>query len=364
MTQLPQPRPGILDIAPYIGGEAKAPGSTRQIRLASNEGALGTAPSVAAALREYARDPHRYPDGSALALRQALAKLHGLDADRIVCGAGSDELLQMLAKAYAGPGDEVISSQHGFLIYPIAAKAAGATPVEVPAAKDLGADLDAIARRVTAKTRLVFLANPNNPTGTMFGQADLEQLLARLPSNVLLVLDNAYAEYVDRADYPNGFDLVDRFPNLVVTRTFSKIYALAGLRLGWCYAPAAVADVLNRVRGPFNISQAAIACGVAAVEDQEFIRRSIAHNKEWRTWTASEFGKLGLAVMPSQGNFVLVDFRSAGAERVRQALKSRGILVRQMNAYGLPDYLRITIGTGEEMREVVEALRDILRQAA
>jgi histidinol-phosphate aminotransferase len=276
----------------------------------------------------------------------------------------SSAALQLLAKAYAGPGDEVISSQHGFLIYPIAAKAAGATPVEVPAAKTLGADLDAIARRVTAKTRIIFLANPNNPTGTMFGQQEVEQLLGKLPLNVLLVLDNAYAEYVDRADYPHGFDLIDRFPNLVITRTFSKIYALAGLRLGWCYASGPVADVLNRVRGPFNISQAAIVCGVAAVEDQAFIRRSVAHNSEWRAWTTSELGKLGLTVMPSQGNFVLVDFHSIGAERVRQALKSQGILVRQMNAYGLPDYLRITIGTGDEMREVAETLRNILRQAA
>jgi histidinol-phosphate aminotransferase len=364
MTELPQPRPGILDIAPYIGGEAKAPGTTRQIRLASNEGALGTNPAVTAALHAYATDPHRYPDGSALALRQALAKLHGLDADRIVCGAGSDELLQMLAKAYAGPGDEVISSQHGFLIYPITAKAAGATPVEVPARKDLGADLDAIAARVNAQTRLIFLANPNNPTGTMFGQAEIEGLLNKLPSNVLVVLDNAYAEYVDRADYPQGFDLVDRHPNVVVTRTFSKIYGLAGLRLGWCYASAPVADVLNRVRGPFNISQAAIACGVAAVEDQDFIRRSAAHNKEWRVWTSAELGKLGLTVLPSQGNFVLVDFQRQGAEKMRQALKERGILVRQMNAYDLPNYLRITIGTGEEMREVVDALRNILKQAA
>jgi histidinol-phosphate aminotransferase len=363
MTEFPQPRPGILEIAPYVGGEAKAPGTTRQIRLASNEGALGPCPAAVQALHRYADDPHRYPDGSAQALRTALGKLHGLDPARIVCGAGSDEILQLLAKSYAGPDEEVISSQHGFLIYPIAAKSAGATPVEVPA-KGLGADLDAIAARVTDRTRIVFLANPNNPTGTMFDRDELVSFLAKLPSRVLLVLDCAYAEYVTRPDYPVGFDLVDRCPNLVITRTFSKIYALAGLRLGWCYAAPAVADVLNRVRGPFNISEAAITAGVAAVESQEFVQRSAAHNLEWRAWSSDALSKLGLTVYPSEGNFVLVDFRAHGAERVRQALKAQGILVRQMHAYGLPDYLRISIGTGEEMHEVVEALRGILRQAA
>jgi histidinol-phosphate aminotransferase len=361
-ADLPTPRPGILEITPYVGGEHKAPGASRLIRLASNEGALGPSPKARAAYRALEGELHRYPDGSSADLRAALGKRWSLDPERIVCGCGSDELLQSLVRCYAGPGDEVISSQHGFSIYPIAAHAVGATPIEVPA-KELGADLDAMLAAVTPRTRLIFLANPNNPTGTMVTADELAAFAARLPSGVLLVIDAAYAEYAsDRDDYTAGFELVDRHPNVVVTRTFSKIYAMAALRLGWCYAAPAIADVLNRVRGPFNLTTAASAAGIAAVEDLEFLEASRAHNTEWRAWTENHLGQLGLKVFPSAGNFLLVDFTRHGAEKVRLALKAQGILIRQMHSYGLPDYLRISIGPADEMKALLDALQEILRK--
>ena len=361
----PVPNPGILDIAPYVGGEAHAPGAAKLVRLASNEGALGPSPRAMEAYRALGDAIHRYPDGGSSALRQGLAKRHGLDAGRIVCGAGSDELLQLLAKAYAGPGDEVLYSRHGFLVYPIAAKAAGATPVAAPET-DLRTDVDALLAHVTERTRIVFVANPNNPTGSYISRDEMARLHAGLPGHVLLVVDAAYAEYVDAADYSDGSELVERHANVVMTRTFSKIYALGGMRLGWAYCPAAVADVLNRTRGPFNVSSAAQAAGLAALEDEDFIERSRRHNAEWRQWFTDRLRQDGFTVHPSVGNFVLVSLKDlpAGrndAEGARQHLKSRGILVRQMGGYGLPDSLRITIGLEAEMRAVAEALAEWVR---
>jgi len=362
----PVPNPGILDIAPYVGGEAHAPGASRLIRLASNEGALGPSPKAVEAYSALAHDIHRYPDGSHRALREAIGRRFALDPARIVCGNGSDELLQLLAKCYAAPGTEVLYSRHGFLIYPIAAKAAGATPVAA-AETGLRADVDNLLAAVTERTRIVYLANPNNPTGSYLTAAELERLHAGLPAHVLLVIDAAYAEYIQRNDYVTGAELVDRFPNVVMTRTFSKIFALGALRLGWAYCPAGVADVLNRVRGPFNVCAPALAAGIAAVEDIAFQDRSRAHNEQWREWFSDAVRALGLTVHPSVGNFVLVDFAGqpegrADAEAARQFLKSRGILTRQMAAYGLPTCLRITIGTGEEMETVAGALRAWMEQ--
>ncbi|WP_207482159.1 histidinol-phosphate transaminase [Arenibaculum pallidiluteum] len=361
----PVPRPGILEIAAYVGGEAHAPGTGRVIRLASNEGALGPSPKAVEAYLAGAAEIHRYPDGGSTALREALAGLHGIDASQIVCGAGSDELIGLLVRSYAGPGDEVLYSRHGFLMYPISAKSVGATPVAAPE-RDLCTDVDAMLAAVTPRTRLVFLANPNNPTGSYLPAAEVERLHAGLPPDVLLVIDAAYAEYIEREDYDSGLGLVDRAPNVVVTRTFSKIYALGSVRLGWAYCPAAVADVLNRVRGPFNVSSAAQLAGLAALHDQDFVARSRAHNETWREWTRQELERLGLKVHPSVTNFLLVSFAGAAghndpAEAARRYLKARGILVRQMGAYGLPDCLRITIGTEAEMREVVAALSSFLK---
>lgn len=362
MAEGPVPRPGILGIAAYVGGEAHAPGAGRTVRLASNEGAFGPSPAAVAAYRALAEGIHRYPDGGSADLRRAIAEAEGIDAARIVCGAGSDELIQLLARSYAGPGDEVLYSEHGFLMYPIVAKAAGATPVPVPERR-LAADIDGILARVTERTRIVFLANPNNPTGALLPSSEIARLHAGLPSSVVLAIDAAYAEYVDDPSYASGLDLVDRAENVVVTRTFSKIHALGGLRLGWAYCPAGIADVLNRVRGPFNVSLPAQAAGAAAVRDRAFVAMSKAHNLRARAAFAERLAGLGLTPHPSAANFVLVSFASASkpdAEAARQFLKARGVLVRQMGAYGLPDCLRITIGTDEEMALVGDLLAEHL----
>lgn len=350
-----QPRPGILEIAAYVGGEAKIPGVERVIRLASNENPLGPGPLAVEAYRAEAASLHRYPDGGANALRRAIAEAEGLEAERLVCGAGSDELISLLTRAYAGPGDEVLYSRHGFLMYPISAKGVGATPVAVPE-RNLTADVDALLAAVTERTRLLFLANPNNPTGSCLPAAELERLQAGLPDHVLLVIDAAYAEYVEAADYADGSALVARHDNVVMTRTFSKIHGLASLRLGWAYCPPAVADVLNRLRGPFNVAAAAQAAGVAAIGDREHLARSRAHNSRARAAFVEGLKRLNLRAEPSEGNFVLVAFGDAPA--AAEHLKRRGILVRRMDAYGLPGYLRITIGTDEEMAAVLEALAD------
>src|SRR5437762_4998673 len=356
----PVPGPGILDIAPYVGGESKAAGVERPIRLASNESALGPSPRAIAAYKALAGEIHRYPDGGAAELRAALGRHHGLDPERIVCGSGSDELIGLLQRAYAGPGTEVLYSRHGFLMYSIGALAVGATPVAVPE-RDLTADVDAILAHVNERTRIVFIANPNNPTGTYLSAEEMARLHAGLPPHVLLAIDAAYAEFVNRNDYEPGIGLVNRAQNVVMLRTFSKIYALAGLRLGWAYCPPAIADVLNRVRSPFNVSAAAQAAGVAAVEDVEAFNRARAHNEHWLPWFSERLAALGLRLTPSVANFVLARFPDdplRNADAAFAFLQSRGILTRKMGAYGLPQHLRITIGTGPEMETVAAALAE------
>ena len=356
------PRPGILDISAYVGGEAKVAGIQRPIRLASNESALGPSAKAIAAYRALAGEMHRYPDGNAQELREALAQCHGVDPARIVCGAGSDELIGLLLRCYAGPGDEVLYSRHGFLMYPINALAAGATPIAAPE-RDLTTDVDAVLARVTERTRIVFIANPNNPTGTYLAAGEMARLHAGLPPSVLLAIDAAYAEFVNRNDYEAGIALVNRADNVVMLRTFSKIYALAGLRLGWAYCPPAVADVLNRVRGPFNVSAAAQAAGIAAVDDTEALNRARAHNDQWLPWLSERLAKLGLPLTPSVANFVLARFPDdprRNADAAFAFLQSRGILTRRMGAYGLPHHLRITIGTGPEMENVAAALAEFM----
>jgi histidinol-phosphate aminotransferase len=315
-----------------------------------------------AACRALAGDIHRYPDGSAQDLREALGQFHGFDPARIVCGAGSDELIALLLRCYAGPGDEVLYSRHGFLMYPINAMAAGATPIAAPE-RELTTDVDAILARVTGRTRIVFIANPNNPTGTYLGAGEMARLHAGLPPSVLLAIDAAYAEFVNRNDYDPGAALVNRADNVVMLRTFSKIYALAGLRLGWAYCPPAVADVLNRVRSPFNVSAAAQAAGIAAVQDVEALNRARAHNEHWLAWFSDRLKAVGLLLTPSVGNFVLARFPDdplRNADRAFAFLQSRGVLTRKMGAYGLPQCLRITIGTGPEMETVVAGLAEFM----
>jgi histidinol-phosphate aminotransferase len=356
------PRPGILDVAPYVGGESKAAGANRVIRLASNENPLGPSPLAIAAYEAEKNQLHRYPDGGARELRAAIAVAEALDAERIVCGAGSDELIGLLVRASAGQGDEVLDSEHGFLMYPISAKTAGATPVAAPEA-NLTADVDGLLARVTERTRLLFLANPNNPTGSYISESALRRLHKGLPDHVLLVIDAAYAEYVSAPDYPQAATLVATADNVDMLRTFSKIPGLAALRLGWAYCPPAVVDVLNRVRGPFNVSQAAQAAGIAAVKDRDHVTRSLAHNAEWLAWFSAAVSKAGIEVLPSAGNFVLLRFAGGQtqAEAVLAGMKRQGILLRGMAGYGLPDCLRVTIGTEEDMRVTAEALAEAAR---
>jgi histidinol-phosphate aminotransferase len=362
MTTSLQPRPGILDISPYVGGEAHAPGFDRPIRLASNESALGPSPKAVDAYRALAGEIHRYPDGNAAELRGALGRAHRLDPTRIVCGAGSDELIALLLRAYVGAGEEVLYSRHGFLIYLIGAKAVGANPIAAPE-RALTADVDALLSRVTEKTRALCLANPNNPTGTYLRAVEIERLHRGLSPSVLLMIDAAYAEFVNRSDYDPGIALVERAQNVVMLRTFSKIYALAGLRLGWAYCPPAIADVLNRVRGPFNVNAAAQAAGIAAVEDAEALARARAHNDRWLPWFSERLEALGLELTPSVANFVLAGFPEdprRNADAAFAFLQSRGVLVRKLKAYHLPRHLRITIGTGEEMETVAAILAEFL----
>jgi histidinol-phosphate aminotransferase len=357
-TRRPQPRPEIMAIAPYVGGESKLPGVTRIIKLSSNEGAFGPPPAARAAIAQSADGMSRYPDGGARAMREAIGTYFGLDPARIVCGNGSDEIINLLIQAYGGPGTELLMSAHGFSIYEIFGTLAGGAVIKLPE-RDLVADMDAFLAAVTERTRLVFLANPNNPTGSLLPLSELRRLREGLPPDVLLVLDGAYAEYVDRPDFDAGVSLVEAGENTVMTRTFSKIWGLGGARLGWGYGPAAIMDVLNRLRPPFNIGNAAVAAGVAALSEPGWEAQSRAHNHAARARITAALQAIGLRVWPSEGNFLLADFGTA--ERARAAdtfLRGHGIIVRNVASYGLPHCLRITIGTDEECAAVTDALRD------
>jgi histidinol-phosphate aminotransferase len=353
----PAPRPGILDITPYVPGESKADHSGPVIKLSANETPLGPSPKALAAYGDLSA-LERYPDGQAEALRQAIADAYGLNRERIVCGAGSDELLGLLAQGYLGPGDEAIYTQHGFLVYRIAILANGATPVIAPET-DNRADVGAILDKVSDRTKIVFLANPNNPTGTYLPFDELQRLRSALPGHVILVLDAAYAEYVRRNDYEAGLELVATTNNTVMTRTFSKVHGLAALRIGWCYAPAAIADVLNRIRGPFNVSAPAIAAAVAAIGDAAHMEKAIAHNDQWLAWLTGKLEGIGLKVTPSVANFLLIHFPDAQGNRAADAdaaLNAKGILLRRVAGYGFPNALRMSVGTEKENRQVIAAL--------
>jgi len=365
-TNRPQPRPGVLEIAPYVPGKSSAPGVSKVFKLSSNETPLGPSANAIAAYRAAAEHLQDYPDGSASALREAIGAVFGLDPDRLVCGAGSDDLLNLLARAYLRDGDEAIHTTHGFLVYPIAITGTGARAVAVPE-KDFTANVDAILAAVTQKTKIVFLANPNNPTGTYIPFDEVRRLHKGLPAGVLLVIDAAYAEYVQRNDYESGIELVATTDNVVMTRTFSKIYGLAALRLGWLYGPAHVVDAVNRVRGPFNVNGPAIAAGIAAIRDGAHLEQSRQHNTRWLAWLTDEIGKLGLSVTPSVANFILIHFPETKGRTARDAdvfLTKRGLILRQVSAYRLPNALRMSVGSEEANRLVVHALKDFLGKTA
>jgi histidinol-phosphate aminotransferase len=355
----PEPRPGVLAIDAYVPGKSAAPAGVKLYKLSSNETPLGPSPKAKAAYADMASKLELYPDGSATVLRETIARKFGLDPARIVCGSGSDELLSLVTNAYLGPGDEGVYAEHGFLVYKIAILAAGGKPV-VAKEKDFTTDVDTLLAAVTPRTKIVYLANPNNPTGTYIPFDEVRRLHAGLPSNVLLVLDAAYAEYVRRNDYAAGLELVATADNVVMTRTFSKIYGLANLRLGWIVGPAHIVDAVNRIRGPFNVNGAAIAAGVAAVEDQGHVDAAVAHNDKWLPWLTTEIEKLGIRVTPSVGNFLLMHFPATRGKTAKEAdafLTSQGLVLRAVGAYGLPDALRLTIGGEEANRLVVDTLK-------
>ena len=350
------PRPGIMKIAPYVPGKDSIDGKETIAKLSSNEGALGPSPKAMAAYAKAAAELHRYPDGDTTKLRAALGRHYGLDPARIVCGAGSDEILNLLVRAYCGPGDELLYSQYGFLMYAINALGVGATPVAAPA-KGYGSDIDAMLAAVTDRTRIVCLANPNNPTGTYVTKDDVRRLHAGLPKNVLLIIDAAYAEYVSRNDYDSGVELVDQAENVVMTRTFSKIYGLGGFRLGWMYGPAGIVDVMSRLRQPFNVNLAAQIAGVAALDDISHTDASRTNNDIWLPWLSTELTKLGLEPVPSVGNFLLVGFGSKErAVAANEWLMNDGLIPRLVAGYGLPEHLRITVGTEAEVKAVQASL--------
>jgi len=357
----PKAKSAILTITPYKPGLSKA-ASGRVIKLSSNETPLGASPLAIEAYKGAANSLFRYPDGSATVLREAIGEVYGLNPDRIICGAGSDEIIAMLCHAYAGVGDEVLYTQYGFLMYPIYAKIAGATPVTAPE-KNLRADIDSLLASVTTKTKIVFIANPNNPTGSYISTDEMRRLRAGLREDILLVIDDAYAEYVSKPDYSTGQELVDIGENTVMTRTFSKIYGLAALRIGWAYCPQTIVDVLNRVRGPFNVSIPAIYAASTAVRDVDFTRKAKEHNDIWLSWVTGQMEKSGLKVYPSVGNFILVEFpeNKKNADNANNYLMEKGIIGRKVDGYGLPKCLRFTIGTEEENHILCAAVEEFMQ---
>ena len=359
MTAVPTPKPWIAGIHAYVPGKAAGDDGRLVAKLSANENSLGCSP-LALAARAEAEHPSRYPDGDSTALRAALGTHYGIDPARIIMGAGSGELLYLAASAYAGPGDEVLFSQYSFSLYDIVARRCGATPVEAPA-NDYANDVDALLAKVTPRTRVVLVANPTNPTGTYLPRGEIARLHARLPGDVLLVLDQAYAEYVAPEDDDGSLELAAAQPNVLVTRTFSKAYGLAGERVGWGTGPVELVEVLNRLRGAFNVANTAQAAALAALGDQGFVEQSRRHNAEIRRRFAAAIAALGnhgLRMVPSEANFVLVVFEGAlSGEAAYQALTQAGYMTRWLPGQGLGHTLRITIGTAEQMDTVAAILR-------
>jgi len=363
ITMPPQSKKAILTITPYKPGLSKANATKRVIKLSSNETPHGASPMAIEAYKSASSSLFRYPDGSATLLREAIGEIYGLSPARIICGAGSDEIIAMLCHAYAGVGDEVLYTQYGFLMYPIYAKIAGATPVAAPE-KNLRADVDSLLACVTSRTKIVFIANPNNPTGSYISKDEMHRLRSGLREDILLVIDDAYAEYVSNPDYSTGQELVNMGENTVMTRTFSKIYGLAALRIGWAYCPQNIIDVLNLVRGPFNVSIPAIYAASAAVRDIDFTRKAKEHNDIWLNWVARQIEKIGLKTHPSVGNFILVEFpeNEKSADSANSYLMDQGVIGRMVCSYGLPKCMRFTIGTQEENQILCAALAEFMNQ--
>ncbi|KAA0971589.1 histidinol-phosphate transaminase [Aureimonas fodinaquatilis] len=363
-TRQPAPKPGILDIAAYVPGKSNAPAGVKLHKLSSNETSLGPSPHVHQAIAAAAQHLEIYPDGQATALKTAIADRFGLNRANIVCGNGSDELLTLLAQTYLHEGTEGIFTEHGFLLHKTAIQATGAKAVMAPEL-DAHVDVDAILDRVTERTRIVYVTNPGNPTGTYIPFDAIRRLHAGLPGNVILVLDAAYAEYVRRNDYEAGLELVATTSNVVMTRTFSKIHGLASLRVGWMYAPANIVDAVERIRSPFNLNTLAIAAAAAAMADSSHVEKSIEHNSAWLARLTTAFTQMGLKVSPSVTNFVLIHFPETGSKTAEKAdayLSARGFILRRVTAYGFPNAMRMTIGSQEANEGVIAALQEFMSQ--
>lgn len=357
---MPKAHPYLFEIENYVPGKSQL-GNKKIIKLSSNENALKASPKAIEAYKNHAEKIFRYADGSCANLREAIAQKNKIPANQIICGAGSDEVIALLTQAFAGVGDEVIYSEHGFLMYPISAKRVGAKAIKVKE-KNLRADVDAFLAAITDKTKIIFLANPNNPTGSYLSRSEVDRLIAKTPKNILIVLDCAYEEFVDEVDYPNAIELVNKHENVVVTRTFSKIYGLASLRIGWCFSSSYIAEILNKIRGPFNVGGPAQAAAIAALGDDEFLIASKNHNQKWLKIFFETFAKSStIKAWPSFGNFVLLDFGSKEkCSEINQKLLNEGIILREMSGYGLPNCLRATIGTDEENEYLLGVLAALL----
>ncbi|MBJ26085.1 MAG: histidinol-phosphate transaminase [Alphaproteobacteria bacterium] len=358
-----EPKPRILEIEPYVGGLSDIKGHENVLKLSSNEAAIGPSPKALDAYKLYAGNLSRYPEGSARELRSTIGRVNNINIENIVCGAGSDELLQLICRAFSGPGDEVLFTEHSFLVYRIAALASGASPIAIPET-NLCADVDKIINSISKSTRIIFLANPNNPTGSFLARSELLRLWENIPKNVLLVVDTAYAEFVTHKDYDPAFKLVEKAENVVVTRTFSKAYALASLRVGWCYGSSQVIDVINRIRGPFNVSGAGMKASIAALLDSNHLSAAIELNSKWLEQFPREISGTGISCMPSVGNFILLKFPDdieKNSKAAEKFLYSRGIILRNVESYGLSDCLRLTLGLDHEMETVALSLREFMR---
>ncbi|MDA0978770.1 MAG: histidinol-phosphate transaminase [Proteobacteria bacterium] len=356
-------QPGITELSPYQPGKPieeleRELGISDIIKLASNENPLGPSPLVTRRLAEEMDELARYPDGSAYLLKHKLQEKLGIDPQRLTIGNGSNDVLELLARVFLSPGAASVVSEHSFVVYPLVTRALGADLVTVPA-KNYGQDLEATLAAITPKTRLVFIANPNNPTGTWVGRAELVAFLEQVPASVIVVLDEAYFEYVEEPDYPNGLSLIDQYDNLVVTRTFSKAYGLAGLRIGYAVSHPQIADLMNRVRQPFNVNAMSLAAALVALDDDEYLQRAIALNTQGMKFLTEALDQMGIGYIPSVGNFVTIDF-GRDAMPIYQALLREGVIVRPIGVYNMPNHLRVTVGTPGENARFIDSLQKVL----
>jgi histidinol-phosphate aminotransferase len=345
----------------YKGGKSSLKGKDNIIKLSSNENSYGPSPKVLEKtnIKEALSNAHRYPNIDGAQLRDKLASVHNINANQIVLGCGSDETLLFAALAFCQDGDEIIHAEHGFEMYSIITKIVGATSKLIKEDKNYKVTVNSILEQVSPSTKIIYLANPNNPTGTYLARSEINEILNKLPKNIIMVLDGAYAEYVTKDDYDNGFSLVDQFDNIILTRTFSKAYGLAGLRLGWCYTSKKVATILNKVKGPFNTQSLSQEMAIIALEDKNYLNQIVKNNQEVKDWFENELKKINIKTNPSEGNFTFVEMTEEEVKNISTHLANTGIIVRELDSYGLPNCLRITIGTKEEMEATIHALKQI-----